>query len=490
MLFNSIEFAIFFPIVVSFYFLMPHRYRWAFLLLASSVFYMAFIPAYLAVIAIIVLIGYIAGLIIEKARGTGRKCALAAGIALTCSVLIAFKYLPFFEDSLAAVARFFSWHYSPHVLRIILPLGLSFNSFQSMGYLIEVYRGRQKAERHPGYYALFVMFFPQLVAGPIGRSQQLLHQFRERHEFSYVMATNGLKLMVWGLFKKVVVADRLGLLVTTVFATPREHTGPSLALATICFAFQIYCDFSGYSDIAIGSAQVMGFSLMENFRTPYHASSVVEFWRRWHISLSTWFRDYLYIPLGGNKVSGPRWCANIMITFLVSGLWHGANWTFVGWGALHGLYYLASRWTAGLRQAICRLLFLHRFPLLHKGLQVLITFLLVSFAWIFFVSRTFEDALYVVSHLFAGYGSIIKPGYVKDLLTMARLGLDHVQLGIAVMAILFVEIVSVIEKPEGMRTMFSDRSPLFRWSFYYGITMGTLLFGVFDNMKAFIYFKF
>ncbi len=490
MLFNSIEFLIFFPIVVTLYFLMPHGYRWAFLLLASSVFYMAFIPAYLAVIAAIVAIGYVFGLIIERTSGTGRKCALAAGIVLTCSVLFAFKYLGFFEGCLVAAARFFSWRYSPHVLSIIMPLGLSFNSFQSMAYLIEVYRGKQKAERHPGYYALFVMFFPQLVAGPIGRPQQLLHQFRERHEFSYVMATNGLKLMVWGLFKKVVVADRLGLLVTTVFGNPREYTGPSLALATIFFAFQIYYDFSGYSDIAIGSAQVMGFSLMENFRNPYHAGSVVEFWQRWHISLSTWFRDYLYIPLGGNRVSVPRWCANIMVTFLVSGLWHGANWTFIAWGAVHGLYYLISRRTAGLRRALTPLFFLDRRPSLHMGLRVLITFVLVSFAWIFFVSKGLTDALYVVSHLFSGYGSIIKPGYLKDLLTMARLGLDHIQLGIALLAILFVEIVSVLEKPDGMRAMFSGRSPLFRWGFYYTITAGTLLFGVFDNMKAFVYFQF
>src|SRR5678815_1064118 len=219
-------------------------------------------------------------------------------------------------------------------LKIILPIGLSFHTFQAMSYTIEVYRGNQKAERNFGIYALYVMFYPQLVAGPIERPQNLLHQFYENHKFDYERVVNGLKLILWGFFKKLVIADRLALYVGAVYNNPTHHTGLSFIMATIFFAFQIYCDFSGYSDIAIGAAKVMGFKLMTNFNRPYFARSISEFWKRWHISLSTWFKDYLYISLGGNRVSVPRWYFNLFIVFLVSGLWHGANWTYIIWGCL------------------------------------------------------------------------------------------------------------------------------------------------------------
>ncbi|HEY3278079.1 MAG TPA: MBOAT family O-acyltransferase [Syntrophorhabdaceae bacterium] len=334
------------------------------------------------------------------------------------------------------------------------------------------------------------MFFPQLVAGPIERPQHMLRQFREKHEFSYDLATNGIKLMAWGLFKKVVVADRLGMLVSTVYANPREFSGPFLVLSTFFFAFQIYCDFSGYSDIAIGSAQVIGFRLVDNFKRPYYAISITEFWRRWHISLSTWFRDYLYRPLGGNRVTRLRWCANILVTFAISGLWHGANWTFVVWGLLHGFYYLLSRWTQDLRKRFVITFELEKHVLLHKAMKVGITFCIVSFAWIFFVSKNLEDAFYVASHLFTGYREALHPAQLKEMLPLNKLGLDHIQLPLALLGILLVQLVEGLVSQEEMRSMLSARPAPFRWTIYYALAMGILIFGVFDNMKNFIYFQF
>ncbi len=301
MLFNSLEFVIFFPVVTLLYFLLPHRFRWLHLLAASCVFYMFFIPAYILILAFTIVIDYFAGILIENARGKSRKIFLATSLAANIGVLFVFKYYNFFSENLAQIASLLNVEYALPALSILLPVGLSFHTFQAMSYTIEVYRGNQKAERHFGIYALYVMFYPQLVAGPIERPQSLIHQFYERHDFDSNRVSNGLKLMLWGLFKKIVVADNLAVFVDAVYNQPRAWDGVNLIIATIFFAFQIYCDFSGYSDIAIGAAEVMGFKLMTNFNRPYHSKSISEFWKRWHISLSTWFRDYLYIPLGGNR---------------------------------------------------------------------------------------------------------------------------------------------------------------------------------------------
>jgi len=305
MLFNSLTFAIFFPIVTGLYFLLPYRWRTWMLLLASCAFYMAFIPIYILILFVTILIDYAAGIYIEQSQGRKRKLWLIASIASTCLVLFVFKYFDFASQNLSALARFLDWNYPVKVLNIILPIGLSFHTFQSLSYVIEVYRGHQKAERRFGIYALYVMFYPQLVAGPIERPQNLLHQFDEDHHFDYDRTASGLRLMAWGLFKKIVIADRLAIYVNAVYATPREFSALQLLAATFFFAYQIYCDFSGYSDIAIGSARIMGFKLMTNFDRPYSAKSIGEFWRRWHISLSTWFKDYVYVSMGGSRVS--RW---------------------------------------------------------------------------------------------------------------------------------------------------------------------------------------
>src|SRR3954452_6281216 len=354
MLFNSLQFALFFPIVTLLYFALPHRWRGTMLLLASCVFYMAFVPAYIGIIAVTILIDYVAGIRIEATTGPRRRLWLVLSVASTCAVLFVFKYFDFFNDTIALAAHALGLSYAAPALQLLLPIGLSFHTFQSLSYVIEVYEGRQAAERDFGLYALYVMFYPQLVAGPIERPQHLLHQFREVHRFDYDRVVAGLQLMAWGLVKKIVVADRLAELANRVYDAPRSYTGLPLITGTVAFAFQIYCDFSGYSDIAIGSAQVMGFTLMKNFDRPYTAQSVGEFWRRWHISLSTWFKDYLYVSLGGSRTTTLRWYRNLFITFLVSGIGHGAEWRVVVWGALNGCYWIASHVGAGARGAVVR----------------------------------------------------------------------------------------------------------------------------------------
>src|SRR5882724_7016795 len=351
MLFNSLQFAIFFPMVVALYFSLPHRHRVLMLLLASCVFYMAFIPAYILILFVTIGIDYFAGIYLEKYEGHARRVLLILSIISTCAVLFVFKYFDFFTDNFIGLANLLGWKLTNPVVHIILPIGLSFHTFQSLSYVIEVYRRKQRAETNFVTYATYVMFFPQLVAGPIERPQNLLHQFNQIHSFDYERIAGGLKRMAWGLYKKVVVADRLALYVNDVYAAPQSFNGLQLTLATIFFAYQIYCDFSGYSDIALGSAQVLGFKLMENFNTPYYSASVGEFWRRWHISLSTWFRDYLFIPLGGSRVSTFTRVRNTLIIFLVSGFWHGANWTFVIWGLWHGAFLVIERLAQSAKQS-------------------------------------------------------------------------------------------------------------------------------------------
>jgi len=301
-------------------------------LVSSCYFYMTFVPVYILILAFTIVVDYFAGIFIEKNTGKKRKLFLIASLIANIGVLAIFKYYNFINQNLSLLLNGLHLHNSLPYLTILLPIGLSFHTFQAMSYTIEVYRGNEKAERNFGIYSLYVMFYPQLVAGPIERPQNLLHQFRTEHKFDYQRVADGLKLMAWGLFKKVVIADKLAIIVNNVYDDPCHYHGLSFVIASIFFAFQIFCDFSGYTDIAIGAAQVMGFKLMKNFNKPYHSKSISEFWSRWHISLSTWFNDYLYIPLGGSRVKVPRWYFNLFIVFVISGLWHGANWAYIAWG--------------------------------------------------------------------------------------------------------------------------------------------------------------
>lgn len=488
MLFNSFEFFLFFPAVTLLYFFMPHRFRWQLLLAASCLFYMAFIPKYIAILGVTIVIDYVAALWIVRpgVAPAKRKNILIISILSTCLVLFVFKYCNFVNSNLIFLAKMLGWNYPIATLNIILPIGLSFHTFQSLSYVIEVYRGNQKAERHFGIYALYVMFYPQLVAGPIERPQNLLHQFRAEHTFEYQRVTDGLKLMLWGLFKKVVIADRLAVAVSQVYGHPQEYVGLVLIVATVFFAFQIYCDFSGYSDIAIGAAQVMGFRLMDNFNRPYFSKSIAEFWKRWHISLSTWFRDYLYIPLGGNRGKTWRWQVNLFITFLVSGLWHGANWTYIVWGALNGFYLISSIWSLKIRQSVCHWLGLDRVPTLHKYLRIFITFSLVCFAWIFFRAKNLTDVWYILTHMFRGLHDGWRPIGAWRLLHM---GLNADELTIAVCAIIVLLFVHGIQRHQSVRHMLSERPAWLRWGLYYALTLAVILFGTFGQQQ-FIYFQF
>lgn len=404
MLFNTVEFLLFFPTVTLLFYLLPHRWRWLMLLAASCFFYMWFIPKYILILLVTIVIDFSAGLLIERWADAPRRkrTALVVSIVSTCLVLFIFKYLNFCSANLVALAQHFGLSHPSRVLSIALPIGLSFHTFQSLSYVIEVYRGHQRAERHFGYYALYVMFYPQLVTGPIERPQNLLRQLHEEKRLDYDNVVNGLRLILFGLFLKMVVADNLGVLVDKVYDAPELYSRADILLAMLFYSFQIYGDFFGYSSIALGCALAMGFTLTDNFRVPYLAGSVREFWRRWHISLSTWFRDYLYIPLGGNRVGVPRWALNTLIVFTVCGIWHGANWTFMLWGAAYGVLLVIER---GLRSV-------HLFDRIGgrvgravvSVLNVLKTFTIVTFLWSVFRAPSFDSLKALYSALLSGGG--------------------------------------------------------------------------------------
>jgi D-alanyl-lipoteichoic acid acyltransferase DltB (MBOAT superfamily) len=474
MLFNSLEFVFFFIIVTGLYFVLPHRFRWFMLLAASCYFYMAFVPIYILILGFTIVIDYFAGILLENATGNRRKMFLIASLVANIGVLAVFKYYNFLNENLTVLLHGLGRENPIPYLSILLPIGLSFHTFQAMSYTIEVYRGHQKAERNFGIYSLYVMFYPQLVAGPIERPQNLLHQFREKHYFDLDRTVSGLKIILWGFFKKLVIADRLAIYVNAVYGQPENHSGLSLALATIFFSFQIYCDFSGYSDIAIGAARIMGFDLMTNFKRPYFSTSISEFWKRWHISLSTWFRDYLYISLGGNKVSIPRWYLNLFIVFLVSGIWHGANWTYVIWGALNGCYLiLAILRERYLDKKISRFVPLDT-PLV-KVFNIFLTYILICFSWIFFRAENVQDAFLIIRKIVSPTGPLF-----KDNLVMLY-GL----IGVAVL-------MAREFKQEFMRhsiSLFDNRNPYIRYATYLAVLMLISLIGVYDGSQ-FIYFQF
>jgi D-alanyl-lipoteichoic acid acyltransferase DltB (MBOAT superfamily) len=362
-------------------------------------------------------------------------------------------------------------------LSMLLPIGLSFHTFQAMSYTIEVYRGHQKAEKHFGIYALYVMFYPQLVAGPIERPQNMLHQFHEKHIFDYMRIVNGLKQMVWGFFKKIVIADRLALYVNAIYNNADQHNGITLLVATIFFAFQIYCDFSGYSDIAVGAAQVLGFKLMMNFNRPYFSKNISEFWKRWHISLSSWFRDYLYISIGGNRVSVPRWYFNLLFVFLISGFWHGANWTFIIWGGLNGLYLVFGIIIAPLRKRATRIFQLNKFSTIQSIIQIVITFSLTCIAWVFFRANSLKDALMIIKKIFFVSGKLF-------------LGVPKDHFFYSVLAIIVLLCIETKREYFPRRILlFHNNNWYVRRLSYACIIVMILLFGVFDGGQ-FIYFQF
>jgi len=477
MLFNSFDFFIFFPVVTILYFLVPHAWRWILLLGASCYFYMSFIPIYILILALTILVDYTAAIKIEESQGKVRRFYLVGSIIVTCVILFVFKYFNFFNSNVATLASFLHWNYPIKYLKIILPIGLSFHTFQSLSYVIEVYRGNQKPERHFGIYALYVMFYPQLVAGPIERPQNLLHQFHEKHSFDYDNARTGLMMMLWGLFKKVVIADRLSVYVSTVYSNPSHFHGWPLLVGAFFFAFQIYCDFSGYSDIAIGAARVMGFKLMTNFNYPYISTSINEFWHRWHISLSTWFRDYLYIPLGGSRVTRWRWYYNLLITFIVSGLWHGAAWTFIIWGSLHGSGVVLENVFKKERNKISA-----RVPKqIYNFLCLILVFCFTTFSWIFFRANNIENAFQFIKNIFR----------YSSLSTIKLPNINQSEIVVSFLSIFFLLLMEYFarHKHSTIDQYYLNRPAFYRWSVYVSLIFFIAVFGNFGNVE-FIYFQF
>ena len=478
MLFNSLEYPVFLTLVVGVFFGLPQRLRPSFLLGASYYFYACWRWEYLLLILAQTEINYLCGLGI--ARATTRKksrCFLIFTASVTLFILFVFKYYNFVGTSFAVIVEQMGFSYRFPVLDALLPVGISFHTFQCLSYNFDLYKGRIPVERSFSRFALYVSFFPLLVAGPIERAGNLLPQFCRECRFDIERLTSGLKLIVWGLFKKSVIADRLAEYVNQIYSNPTSHGGGTLTLATVFFSFQIYCDFSGYTDIAVGSARILGYDLMENFRLPYLARSVSEFWQRWHISLSTWFRDYLYIPLGGSRVSAARWALNIVLTFLVSGLWHGANWTFIVWGALHGGYFLGERAMSPYWRKVVQTLSIPNW--LVNCLQIIGTFTLVTVAWVFFRARSVGDGLSVLHRMACSWQGNIYLGS-SSVSTIFGVGL----IGVLILVQL---LQSAGYLPLGVNRRVNIPTPL-RWVSYLGMLLGIAMLG--KSGGDFIYFQF
>lgn len=431
---------------------------------------MAWRPKYAFIMVLLTFIDYFAGILIENAQTSGKK-KIALGLSLTAnlSLLFFFKYYNFFSGQ-------FNEYLNGHLplLDIVLPLGISFHTFQAMSYTIDVYRGRQKAERHLGYFALFIAYFPQMVAGPIERSQHLQYQLKQEQKFEYERSAEGFRLMLWGFFKKLVIADNLAVLVDAAYNNPQANHGWFLLLATYCFAFQILCDFSGYTDIARGAAQIMGINLVENFNRPYFAKSVQEFWQRWHMSLSTWFRDYVYIPLCGSRNPElSRRLFAVMAVFTTSGLWHGANWTFVIWGALNGIFYIIE--TLGKKQ----------FPSLSlpKWLQVVVTFNLICVTWVFFRANSVSDGIFILAQIgkaLIGVTESLRNSVPRGIFLPTLYGL---------FGVIVLVYVNLLERKTLLQQRLAGQKPILKWAAYYFLGYGTLVLGNLSN-KQFIYFQF
>ena len=481
MLFNSFAYILFLPVVFIIYWILPHKYRWGLLLIASYYFYMSWNPQYIILIFGTTAISYFAALEIEKAevRGGNKRTFLIAASVFCLGILFLFKYFNFFISSIFEGLKIFSIELSPVTLNLILPVGISFYTFQTLSYVIDVYRGDIKAEHHFGYYAAFISFFPQLVAGPIERAENLLPQIKSAKKFNGTVAIEGLKIMLWGYFKKIVVADTLALYVNQVYGELRRYDGLALIVTIFFFSLQIYCDFSGYSSIAIGTAKLMGVDLMTNFSAPYFSSSIREFWKRWHISLSTWFRDYVYIPLGGNRCSALKQNRNLLITFLVSGMWHGADLTFLIWGGLHGcaqiienIFYKSikkiKQWRIG------------------RYLSWLIVFGFCNVTWVFFRADNLDDAVYVLTNILNGItmpAAYIQKGYMELDINGFRL----FYLGMLILILAAIDFVTYKKRTLKLACM---KNKGIEWGVYIILGVFIVLFAQKGVAAEFVYFQF
>ncbi|WP_299229342.1 MBOAT family protein [uncultured Psychroserpens sp.] len=479
MFFNSIDFAIFLPIVFFLYWLVTNKYlklQNLLIVIASYVFYGCWDYRFLALILFSTIVDFSVGkMLISIDNNKKRRLLLWVSIAVNIGLLGFFKYYNFFVDNFVSAFQFFGQSISPNTLHIILPVGISFYTFQTLSYTIDVYNKKLKPTSNFIAFAAFVSFFPQLVAGPIERATHLLPQFYKKRTFNYNNAIDGMRQILWGLFKKVVIADNCAEYVNVIFNSYGDQTGSTLILGAFFFAFQIYGDFSGYSDIAIGTSRLFGFDLMKNFAFPYFSRDIAEFWRRWHISLSTWFRDYLYIPLGGSKGNKKLKIRNIFIIFLVSGFWHGANWTFIIWGALNAIYFLPLMLTNKNRNNLDIVAQNQWLPSFKELLNIMITFMLTLLAWIFFRSDTVSDALSYIINIFN-----------SSLFTVPQLSENTKT---TLVLILFFIGIEWIGRRDAFAISKIGKLPIYiRWMFYFILII--LMFIYTGKEQAFIYFQF
>ena len=494
MVFNSFEFLLFFPIVALLYFILPKKIRWIMLLAASYYFYLSWNIELIYLIVFTTAISYVSALIIEKTEKKGlKKLCLTVTLLVCLGVLFFYKYFDFLSGSVIDIANHFGAGWNKFSLDLILPVGISFYTFQTLSYVIDVYRGSIAAERHFGYYALYVSFFPQLVAGPIERPENLLPQLRAANQFNREDFVEGMRMMLVGFFKKVVVADLCATYVVAVYDDPAAATGLSVAVATVLFAFQIYGDFAGYTDIAIGCARVMGIRLMQNFNLPYTSKSIKEFWGRWHISLSSWFKDYLYIPLGGSRCSEARHALNVLIVFLVSGLWHGASWHFVLWGGLHGLYQMIGILLKKPRRALHEKLRIREDKGWYPAIETVFTFLLVAFAWLVFRANSTADLWILVKSLFSGWDFTAAP--IRSGLSF--MGLDAESLILCAAAVAVMDMMDKAERrcpdptASGGEAAALPRTRLIPWTAaVWAVALAWIILASQGGSGTFIYFQF
>lgn len=518
MLFNSTEFILFFPMVILIYFFAPNKARTYILLIASYIFYMGWSAKYALLIATSTIVTYLSGYLIDKVMAkeslldadsleeaarlkkqdshkNTKQLIVAICFMVNLFILFIFKYLNFFVDNISSLLSLFHITVTEPQINLMLPVGISFYTFQALSYTVDVYRGDIKAEKNFFRYALFVSFFPQLVAGPIERSGNLLKQIDHVDEievWNFNRIMNGLTVMLWGYFMKMVIADRISKLADFALSHDNIWMNDSMVLliGVLAFSIQIYCDFASYSTIAIGAAEVMGFSLMENFNTPYFAISIKDFWSRWHISLSTWFRDYLYIPLGGNRKGKARKYLNLLIVFLVSGLWHGASWTFVIWGLIHAVYQIIGDLTAKPKSALMKKMNVRTDSGSYKLVQMGITYTLVNFAWIFFRAESIGDAFTIISRIFTQFDPwSLMNGVIY------KMGLSTQEMNILFVALIVMILVDAVKYKKHERLdQFLQRQFLpVRWGVLLFLLIFVLVFGSYGpafNAQDFIYFQF
>lgn len=497
MSFISLSYLFFLPLISLVYFLLPHRFRWLLLLIASYFFYMCWNINYALLMLLSTVITYYSGYLMGKvpivdAADTSntkryKKTILTVSLVSNLGILFFFKYFNFFNGLVGDVFARLHITLGFENLNILLPVGISFYTFQALSYSLDVYYGRTEPSTHFGKYALFVSFFPQLVAGPIERSWHLLPQFDKKMDFDYQRAKEGLALVLWGVFKKVVISDRLAVVVNSVYGDPSKYFGFEIIISTLFFAFQIYCDFSAYTDMARGSAKILGFNIMENFKRPYFAASVPEFWRRWHISLTSWFRDYVYIPLGGNRVKMARWYANIMIVFLLSGLWHGAAINFLVWGFLHGMFQLIDVHSRKARTRLNVFFGVRENRKDIQGLKILWTFFLVCFAWIFFRAKSFNEAQIIIKN-----SLVYNPWTLWDG-SLYELGLDSKDLTMSFILIIGLCCSWYFERRQSISQGILRTHIVPRYFIYTIFIVTIIIFGYYGegyNSAEFIYFQF